>query len=571
MDIKKLQENAIAAKDALTKKTEETKTTLEKSFVDAMKSWDDAIIAKETEAKTDTTKTTEASQARIDFDKFKSDLWEDINALLTAKETETNESFENTNSETNNLAADILKPWQYTIEELQTLKNKPWKELWTDPKYIKTIQQIIIDTGAKHNSIRDEILTNGIYGRGTKAGIKTLQNYLNTKYTAKLTPDGIAGPATLTALLEMDGDKTRLDKLIADHDHTGITPLEPESIKSVKAKKKATWSTWAAWISDPAKWSTEEDPKNGTIDNQPEIKLENNTQEWITSIDKLPKDFKRDKNKNTSYLFQKDWIRYRFFDTGRVAVFKDVKKPGKMANSKDIFYKLQNTTDNNIVENIDNYNITIGKEYWSHLNDLFQTMTADQKNYYKSNIKMNAKITCTSSNPDIILHINTAEIKLQKSDYLKADGKTINYTTIHQKVVAYIDEKIKENQKKEWEKNIKALKDKLEDLDGYTKDILFPNTQDEKTKDFFALFGTSWIKFDNIESVSNDKNKVQFVFDIKNDLNSNLINWKMRWKIDINDILKNNTIDEDLFIEQLKKNITNNLNNAKKPQSSPST
>jgi hypothetical protein len=36
----------------------------------------------------------------------------------------------------------------------------------------------------------------------------------------------------------MDGDKTRLEKIIADH--SDITPLPPESIKSVKAKKKAT-------------------------------------------------------------------------------------------------------------------------------------------------------------------------------------------------------------------------------------------------------------------------------------------------------------------------------------------
>jgi hypothetical protein len=69
------------------------------------------------------------------------------------------------------------------------LKNKTWKELWTDPKYIITLQHMIVDTRAKHSSISDSLLTNGIYGRGTKAGIKTLQEYLNNKYNANLTPD----------------------------------------------------------------------------------------------------------------------------------------------------------------------------------------------------------------------------------------------------------------------------------------------------------------------------------------------------------------------------------------------
>ncbi len=110
MDFKKLQENAIATKEALASKTEETKATLEKSFVDAMTSWEEAVVAKEAEAKTDTTKTTEASQARVDFDKFKNELEQELKDLLTVKETEKDESSENTNSETNNLAADILKP-----------------------------------------------------------------------------------------------------------------------------------------------------------------------------------------------------------------------------------------------------------------------------------------------------------------------------------------------------------------------------------------------------------------------------------------------------------------------------
>lgn len=110
MDFKKLQENAIATKEAIASKTEETKITLEKSFVDAMKSWEDAVIAIELEAKTDTTKTTEATQARVDFDKFKNELEQEFKDLLTVKEDEKDESSENTNSETNNLATEIIKP-----------------------------------------------------------------------------------------------------------------------------------------------------------------------------------------------------------------------------------------------------------------------------------------------------------------------------------------------------------------------------------------------------------------------------------------------------------------------------
>ncbi len=563
---KKANDALTALKEAKNKPeiSPEEKKVLEKNLTEAQTAWEKGLVILEDQGKTDPSKKAEFEKWKPIFEESKKQYEAELTTNKDEKAEKTDAEKEKTQTETNNLATEIApKLGRYSIEELKTLTNKAWNQLWKDAKYVLTIQHIIIETGAKYPPIKDSILANKIYGSGTIAGIKTLQTYLNTKYKTKLETDGWAGSTTLKALLVMDGDKTRLEKIIADH--ADIKPLAPE--------KKSSTTPWTGSVSitNPPQTGAKEGKVDGHTDDK-EITLKNNTPKWIKSIDELPKDkdgnFKRDKKLNISYLFKKDWIRYRFFDTGSVAVLNESTKKSEMQNSKNIINKLQNSTDNNIIDNIDTFTNTIKKEYPKYLNELFKVMNKSQQEYYKTHIWMKAVITCTSDNPDIILHINKAEVKLQKSDYLKSDGKTINYSTINQKVFSYIDEKIKENQQKEHANNIQSLKEKLDNLNGYTIDVLFPNTKDKKIKDFFALFGKSGIKFDNIYSVTGDKNKVQFVFDISW-RNSYLINGEMIWKININDILKGNKIDENLFKEQLRKNITNNLNNAKRPEESP--
>jgi hypothetical protein len=143
MDFKKLQENATTAKEALASKTEETKVKLEQEFVDAMKSWEDAVKAKENEAKTDTTKSAEAIQARADFDKFKTDLGEELKNLLTIKETDTQLNDKETQQQTNMLK-DIITDQAYNL--LLSYKDKTRIDIKNEQEfraYINAFQIII--------------------------------------------------------------------------------------------------------------------------------------------------------------------------------------------------------------------------------------------------------------------------------------------------------------------------------------------------------------------------------------------------------------------------------------------
>ena len=233
------------------------------------------------------------------------------------------------------LATDVMSgKWIYTSEQLKALKEKSWKELWTDPIYIKTIQQFIIDTGAKFSTISDDLLTNGIYGTGTIAGIKTIQTYLNGEYKSNLgTPDWLIWPNTLQELLKpvSDTDKrTRRDKMIDDHkaDTLKLTPLdpinnhkktevEPSNKKWIDGDKKEKSLTNKEALKNPKKynlklelgsktklipiewytWVDKDDKENFTVKVKDQNKISSNPKNKITndeknsiSVEKLNKD-----------------------------------------------------------------------------------------------------------------------------------------------------------------------------------------------------------------------------------------------------------------------------------------
>jgi len=569
MDFKKLQENAIATKEAIASKTEETKITLEKSFVDAMKSWEDAVIAIELEAKTDTTKTTEATQARVDFDKFKNELEQEFKDLLTVKEDEKDESSENTNSETNNLATEIIKPWQYTIEDLKTLKDKPWTELRTDPKYIVTIQHIIIDTGAKHNSISDEILTNGIYGRGTKAGIKTLQEYLKTTYTANLTPDGIAGPATLTALLEMDGDKTRLEKIIADH--SSITPETPTPISQNTNKKwKWTGSTWWNKKDDEVitiKEANEEIPEKVIDDKFRELKKlrpglpDKFLKEWAIGILNL-------KATATLWEFIYEKKTYYFDKKNNVSLTKSkIDKTWvttKVDKVIDENIDAQTTVDNNIIK-VNEKRIESWLNQYIHSNLISfegekNKMLCDE--YYQKyiiNLK-NVKIL-TSKLPDWKTRINFLEnwgytkyfIDLMQKDFIKKWTNDLNYETINIAIKKDIISKI---QKDIEQKEASKLQQRYFELEKYLEKTYFPinslyskqEQQNTFVQALFEDFDDQRLEFNRWDSIFDKVNKkIKFEFDSKGS--------KDKYGYGIMDINSKFTKDGKLDKEAVKKDI----------------
>lgn len=240
-DFKTLRTNVTQAAEAV-KSNKEKNDTLEQSFIDAMKSWDEAITAIEWKAKTDTTQIDSAREERNNYNAFTGGLEKELVILVDKKDDEVEKITQETNNEIKEVAQEVTKNMAtYSIEDLQELKNKPWKELWTDPIYMISLQQMIIDTWAKHDSITDEVLTDGIYGSGTKAGVITLQKHLNKKYETTLVADGLAGPATLQALLEKDGEATRVEKIIKDH--SDIVPEVPTRFQhnTSTPSNKAWW------------------------------------------------------------------------------------------------------------------------------------------------------------------------------------------------------------------------------------------------------------------------------------------------------------------------------------------
>lgn len=110
--------------------------------------------------------------------------------LEQAKKEEESKTAEEAKAETEDLKKDILSKLPgYSVADLQTLKEKSWKELWSDAKYMQSLQYLILASGAKDPSMDDRHLQDQIYGKVTKAGVITIQNYLNTTYQEKLNPD----------------------------------------------------------------------------------------------------------------------------------------------------------------------------------------------------------------------------------------------------------------------------------------------------------------------------------------------------------------------------------------------
>ena len=564
-DFEKLKTNVTTAVQALEAKTEANKAKLEQSFVAAMKSWDDAIVVVEA----DSTQTDKAKEERQDYVLVRSILKQELTNLLEQKNDAVEVATEKTKQENMAVAQEVTKNIEiYTIDELQNLKNKPWEELWIDAKYIITIQHLIIKTGAKHNSIQDDVLTNGIYGRGTKAGILTLQKYLNTKYTLDLVEDGLAGNLTLQALLEKDGDKTRLENLMQDH--KDIIPQEPN--KNQRVKQNSTW-----WTRDwSGKWPLEVvtvDQKNKEI---PETSIKKVTEKLRKSFPKFDESFLREwargilsiKESATTGEFIYKGKTY-YFDTTTTSI--SGKKP---LINKELIEK------NIIEENIDNQtivdkNILIvnQKRIESWLHKFMKTHSISfegEKNkilydeYYKNHIinLKNTKIK-TSTLADWKTRINFLEnwwytkyyVDLTPQDFIKKTTNDINYETINNSIKKDIISKVNKEieQKESWK-----LQERYKQLENYLEKTRFPlasmySLQEQKNTFVQAFFEDfpQWLEFDRWDSKFDKKNKkIIFEFDNK---------WKNKyWSgiMDINDKFnKEGVLDEDAIKKAIKSNV----------------
>lgn len=244
-DFETLKNNANAAKEALKSKSEETKVALEKSFVNTMKSWEDAVIAIELESKTDTTKTTEANQARVDFDKFKNELEQELKDILSVKEAETQLNDKETQQQTNMLK-DIITDQAYNL--LLTYKSKTRIDIKNEQEfqtYINAFQIIITVLWASTHLWDTKENNKNIDNLWpiTQAGVRTLQKHLNTTYMVWLEVDGKPGPKTLEALLSPVSDTdttTRLEKMLADKTANSLNLIPEKVITVVPSSNKKT-------------------------------------------------------------------------------------------------------------------------------------------------------------------------------------------------------------------------------------------------------------------------------------------------------------------------------------------
>jgi hypothetical protein len=224
------------------------------------------------------------------------------NALIELKKVDTQATQEaiNTSSQATNALKDAIG--EDAITTIEAYKDKPRPKMTDiDPNfwwYINAIQIIITELGASsllwdsknYNKSAD------ILWPRTKAGVKTIQNYLNTTYPeTKLVPDWVPGPLTISALLapvSADDTRSRLEKMLADKKDKKLTltPEEPiltTSTDTASQDKAKVTKKGKKWENDPngdgvepPQWWTGKEIKD----------TYGNIVYDITSLDDLPQD-----------------------------------------------------------------------------------------------------------------------------------------------------------------------------------------------------------------------------------------------------------------------------------------
>ena len=258
-----LKKKAIEAKTALeeakvaTEKSEEEKQQLQTDFDNSMIAWKAEID--KLEQKTDRSND-EILQLKVNKTEYRN-----IQDLLSTEKKETYALVAETQQ-----ATDALKDaiGEDAITTLEAYKDKPRPKMTDiDPNfwwYINAIQIIVTQLGASSLlwDSKDANKSADILWPRTRAGVKTIQNYLNTTYPeTKLVSDGIPGPLTISALLapvSADDSRSRLEKMLADKkdNNLTLTPEEPilttstDATSQDKDKAKVTKKD-QEWKDDP--------------------------------------------------------------------------------------------------------------------------------------------------------------------------------------------------------------------------------------------------------------------------------------------------------------------------------
>lgn len=539
-----LKNTATTAKEALSQPST-NQQALESKFVEAMKQWEDALVLREKAATIDPSLVAETESARKVFEQFKSDLGEELNTLLTTKEKEEESVIDTTTDATTEvldtitqdsitrLSTEHQKNYTNRASMVNTMEDFQW--------YINSIQTIIIILWASnwldHDSV-DKLWPI------TRAGVKTIQNYLNWQGVTReqlgcknQKADGIPGPLTLAALFEQDDNgKSRLENMLADKKNNtlSLTLVEPE---------KAT-PVWR----EGGKWTTIIDAVTGEpfIAQTPaELERKAYQTKLLESIKKIPGLEKTTTLTSIWIKFDKNgvinfWSSGLQFDTKDTQKSTIILKDGYKVEQWKIV-KIEEVKKDILAENItekqrvDNNILKVTHEEISthlmnHLHKAGMTFTWPNKSFYEKEYKKvlnisNPKINITLEWNKYRLNIlrnwwrTDYYIDIKPHQYITKNNKT-NFTslieTIKEDIIKKVDNSIEQKKNEE-------LQQKYNTLQSYLENTIFPlkslYKKEEQTKEVQAFFKNfpSWIEFDRWDSnfLKEEKNKeaIQVVFD----------------------------------------------------------
>lgn len=545
MDFTKLQEAATTSKEALAKKTTETQKALEQSFVDAMKSWEDAVKAKETEASKDTTKSSEALQARSNFDTFKNNLETEVRNLLTQEQAEKKEVEQQTKTETEKLLDTITQDSVAIISAAKDLYKDKTRadmiQMENLPSYINAVQTIIIQLGA--STWLDDKSMDRIWPI-TKAGVKTIQKYLNDTYQAGLDIDGVPGPKTLEQLLSpvsSTDSTTRLENMLSEKPTLTLFSVEVVSTTKTNKKTNTSWDKW--WTKQENEVVTIEDANKEIPEKVIDAKLKELKKLYPKLDDAFLKAWAKAiislKASTTLWEFIYDNKTY-YFDSDRSISRTKSKIDKTWATTKvdkviDENIDTQTTVDNNIIK-VNEKRIESWLNQYIHSNlisfegEKNRILCDEYYQKYIINLK-NVKIV-TSKLTDWKTRINFLEnwgytkyfIDLMPKDFIKKWTNDINYETIN---IAIKKDIISRIQKDIEQKEASKLQQRYFELKDYLEDTYFPihslySKQEQKNTFVQAFFEDfpRWIEFNRYDSTFNKKNKtIKFEFDNKGSKN----------------------------------------------------
>lgn len=273
------------------------------------------------------------------------------NALIELNKVEVTQATQEALN-TSSKATDALKDaiGEDAITTLEAYKDKPRPKMTDiDPNfwwYINAIQIIVTQLGASSLlwDSKDANKSADILWPRTRAGVKTIQNYLNTTYPeTKLVSDGIPGPLTINALLapvSADDSRSRLEKMLADKKNNNLTLTPEEPIFTTSTDATSQDKDKAKVAKKSKKW--ENDPNGDGVDTVDDsIDGFWNKVILITNISELPNEWWPDTDKKVYRIKDNDDIEYDFYGNKRASTIKKtdsrdvIKKEIEFNNSHD--------------------------------------------------------------------------------------------------------------------------------------------------------------------------------------------------------------------------------------------